>query len=58
METKMFVVASPELDSLREIAKRLYSQNHLSGDDMRDLAQRLDGILRSAVPLEEESEGT
>lgn len=57
METKGFVVTEGELAVLRSIMNRLYSQQRLSGDDMRNMAQKIDGVLAAAIPIVDEDEG-
>lgn len=52
---QIFVLGSAELGSLQRIAKRLFSQDRLDGDSMRDLAQKIDGIAASAIQLDDGS---
>jgi hypothetical protein len=42
------------LETLRQIAKRLYSENRMHGDEMRDTAQALDAIIRQIEVFKEE----
>ena len=39
------------VQQIRQVAARLYSENRLSGDEMRNLAQRLDGIAEELTHL-------
>lgn len=45
---KYYLIDEVDLEVLKGVAKRLYSENRLSGDAMRDLAQRLDEIVNNA----------
>jgi hypothetical protein len=40
-----------QLEALRRLRTRLYSERRMSGDHMRDGAQLIDAILASATPL-------
>ncbi len=47
-----YVVEGRQLNRLVSVAKRLYSENRLNGDDMRDLAQIIyEGVLPSAEEM-------
>jgi len=39
------------LSRLQDIKRRLYSDKPLSGDERRDLANALDALLASVIPL-------
>jgi hypothetical protein len=40
-----------ELDVLDRIAKQLYTEDRLNGDQMRNMAQRIDYIVRRALEV-------
>lgn len=42
-----YIVLGTEVQTLEEVAKRLYAEERLkTGDEYRDLAQKLDGVVR------------
>jgi hypothetical protein len=43
------------LDRLRRYATRLYSERRMSGDEMRDIAHGLLGIVSSAIDVPEDT---
>lgn len=47
----MYLIEKHHLERLRKAAKRLYSEKRMSGDDMRDMAQLIDAIIASAIPM-------
>jgi hypothetical protein len=50
----MFVaLETAQLDKLRAVASRLYTENRLGGDEMRDLAHALTSVVRSALDMPE-----
>ena len=50
----MFVgLEATQLDKLRAIAKRLYSENRMNGDEMRDLAHAISSVVDQALPMPE-----
>jgi len=48
---KWFVIDEQEVAALRGCAKRLFTENRMSGDDMRDMAQLITAILRNVVQI-------
>lgn len=50
--TKLYVVEGSELDTLARVAKRLYTEERLDGDAMRNLAQCVDVIVRRVREME------
>ena len=49
-----YVLRGKALLAAWSVAKRLYSENRMTGDEMRDAAQKLDHfILDQAIELEE-----
>jgi hypothetical protein len=53
---KLYVIEEGQLNMLRKAAKRLYTENRMDGDAMRDMAQALDAIVRVCedIPIPEE----
>lgn len=51
---KLYLIEESDLESMRNIAKRLYTENRMDGDLMRDFAHRLSLIVRTAVECPEE----
>ncbi len=47
----MMVIADGDVEYLHWLKTRLYSENRLTGDNMRDMAQQLDTILDRMVPI-------
>jgi len=48
-----FAVNRWELARVWAVAKRLYSENRMTGDEMRDAAQLLDYVVAHAIPMDE-----
>lgn len=48
----LFYIEESELDKLRAVATRLYREERLTGDDMRDLAHTITGVVRAVTELE------
>jgi hypothetical protein len=44
-----FTITESDLLFLNRLATLLYSENRMTGDQMRDNAQRLDSILKESV---------
>ena len=51
---KQFVITGKELLLVQKAMLRLYTENRMSGDEMRDLAQNLRYVIEQAEPLVEE----
>lgn len=51
-EPSLHYIETQALDKLRAVSKRLYTENRLSGDDMRNLAQALDAVLACTFPTD------
>ena len=49
MPTKLFVIEDGHLSMIERIAKRLFTETRMDGDEMRNAAQALDGIRRAAI---------
>jgi hypothetical protein len=50
-----YALEGKQLNRLANVAKRLYSEQRLNADEMRDLAQIIyEGVLPTAIDLEEE----
>jgi hypothetical protein len=47
-----FVITAAQLRKLRQIASRLYTENRLNGDQMRDLGHALTAICDVCIHLE------
>jgi hypothetical protein len=47
---RFYLIPETALDGLRRDAKRLYSEQRMSGDDMRNMAQHIDGLCDAAIP--------
>ncbi len=45
-----YTINGDHLDRIAAIMRRLYSQDRMTGDTMRNAAQMLDGILNAAEP--------
>ena len=39
-----------DLVFIQRLCKKLYSEDRLSGDEMRNIAQKLDGIIEDQIP--------
>jgi hypothetical protein len=48
------VVYGRDLNRAAHVAERLYSERRLNGDEYRDLAQMLQGLIDGAFELEED----
>jgi hypothetical protein len=55
---KYFIIEEDQLQKLESVAKRLYSEIRMSGDEMRDSAHRISGVVRLSreIPWEEKME--
>ena len=54
-EMRCFYIEKRMVDRIRQIVKRLYSEEKFrNGDEMRDLAQYLDAVLDHLVEVEED----
>lgn len=53
---KFYVISDIEVQVLRSVARRLYTEDRLGGDDMRDLAQRMHWVLSHLISTEMERE--
>jgi len=51
-----YVVEGSVLNAVWEVALRLYSENRMNGDDMRNAAQRLDAQLNNAIEYSKKTE--
>ena len=50
-----YALSGHQLNQLVKISKRLYTEQRMSGDEMRDMAQEIfEGILPKAVDLQED----
>lgn len=49
---KFYVIEEGDLAKVRGVAKRLFTENRMNGDEMRDAAQALDYMARQAEELE------
>lgn len=56
MKTKFFVIEDGHMNTLERLAKRLFTENRMDGDEMRDAAQALDGIRRAAIEFPDPEE--
>jgi hypothetical protein len=52
MSTKYFLIDENQLKAIKELATKLYSENRMDGNEMRNAAQMLDGIHRLAKEFE------
>jgi hypothetical protein len=54
--TAFFVIDSEQLARLERVKKRLFTEMRMGGDEMRDAAQAIDGVVRGCrdFPLPEE----
>jgi hypothetical protein len=53
---EVYLIDSNELALLRRVASRLFTEDRLSGDEMRDMAQALDTLARRVAELPVETE--
>lgn len=53
---QLYVVEGQLLQRVVSVAKRLYMENRLVGDEYRDLAQSLDSAVEGAFELQEETD--
>jgi hypothetical protein len=53
-EPQFFIIEEDGLRKIERVAKRLYTENRMNGDEMRNAAQLLDGVVRVArqIPYE------
>jgi hypothetical protein len=49
----IYAVEGWNLTKLRAVMDRLYKEDRLSGDDMRDAAQLIGSVIRNAYPIRE-----
>ncbi len=58
-DTTWFYISDTDLARIQRVTKRLFTEERLDGNSMRDLAQTLDGVSRSCaeLPVAEESDG-
>ena len=51
-----YLIEEHQIASLRKQAKRLYTENRMNGDEMRDMAHALSAVADSCeqIPLPEE----
>jgi hypothetical protein len=49
----LFAIERHEVERLKRLARRLYTEDRMGGDEMRDAAQLLDYIADHAIPLDE-----
>ena len=47
-----YVIRENDMEFLKWAYKRLYSENRMTGDDMRDMAQRIQLIYDNAEKIE------
>jgi hypothetical protein len=47
----LFAIERHQLAQLAQLATRLYSENRMNGDEMRNAAQLLDSVVRGAIEL-------
>lgn len=52
--TKYFLVSEGQLAGLERIAKRLYTERRMDGNEMRDAAHSIMGVVNSARQLPSE----
>jgi len=50
----LHVVSGRDLNRAAHVAERLYSERRLNGDEYRDLAQMLQGLIDEAFELEDD----
>lgn len=46
MSTRFFVIEESQLNALEAVKKRLFTENRMNGDEMRDAAQIIDAFIR------------
>lgn len=52
-DTQFVVIERAKLRRLRAVASRLYTENRMNGDEMRDLAHTITAVLNQAITFEE-----
>mgnify|MGYP001575103364 CR=1 len=50
-ENELVCFEQNDLEKVRAVMKRLYTENRLNGDEMRNLAHTLNAFLNCAMPL-------
>jgi hypothetical protein len=50
---KFFVIEEDALVLVERVKKRLFTENRMGGDDMRDAAQMLDAFIRQGFSCED-----
>jgi hypothetical protein len=53
-----YLINQHAIARLKSVATRLYSENRMTGDEMRDLAQAVDSVRESALPYFYEETGS
>lgn len=54
--TKFFLIEDGDVAKIRRVMKRLYTENRMNGDDMRDAAQTLQSVVDTAEAYGEQTE--
>lgn len=51
-EHKFYLMEEAQREALIRVAKRLYTENRLNGDEMRDLAHCITSVVNTSFELE------
>lgn len=49
---KLYMIDEEQLERLTRVAKRLYTENRLNGDEMRDLGHTITAVTRTCLDVE------
>lgn len=49
---KQYMIDGDMLERLNRVAKRLYTEDRLNGDEMRDLAHTITAVTRTCLDVE------
>ena len=58
MDAVYYAIEAKDLNYLKDLKKRVYSEKRLTADDMRDIGNRLDHLIHNAVPLDNDGNPT
>lgn len=53
IQTQFVVIEREQLARLKAIATKLYREDRLNGDEMRDMGHTITGVLDQALPFED-----
>lgn len=51
MDDQFFMISKLEIARLQAVASRLFTENRMDGDDMRNAAQAIDAVTRACLQM-------